>query len=437
MKIVAIMPGRFHPFHKGHAASFKQLAGKFGMPNTLLAISAKQEQPNSPFAAADRAKMAQALGIPAKNILIVRNPYSSLEYADHLQSKGIDPTKTALVFGVSGKDMNEDARFSFKPTKNGQPSYMQPFTKEATLNLQPMTKGTPGTGHAYVMTTDVQEFPIAGKTMRDASAIRKAYAGANDRTKLRILTDLYGDAAQHMKQTFDNNLQITESVKELVNKIKPLLSEATLEQKAKFFELLSEAKKTLKNTNPCWKGYKPVGTRKKNGKTVPNCVPNESVEEAANAAQQAAIAINMKKHHKKPKNEDVMESLGDGFYLINGSEIRFLPEEKHDGGNIVSDDEFEKLYTHPEFHKTAAFARTHYPSAPSKQQAFLRFVMRSLMHSEEDDKRQDKEINLLMKRVNTLQDQVDSKKTPEAPAPKVVAQKSEKVDESVDYLEEK
>lgn len=31
--------------------------------------------------------------------------------------------------------------------------------------------------------------------------------------------------------------------------------------------------------NPCWKGYKPVGTKKKNGKTVPNCVPNESVTE--------------------------------------------------------------------------------------------------------------------------------------------------------------
>ena len=25
--------------------------------------------------------------------------------------------------------------------------------------------------------------------------------------------------------------------------------------------------------NPCWKGYAPVGTKKKNGKTVPNCVP--------------------------------------------------------------------------------------------------------------------------------------------------------------------
>lgn len=31
--------------------------------------------------------------------------------------------------------------------------------------------------------------------------------------------------------------------------------------------------------NPCWKGYKPVGTKKKNGRTVPNCVPKESVEE--------------------------------------------------------------------------------------------------------------------------------------------------------------
>jgi len=25
--------------------------------------------------------------------------------------------------------------------------------------------------------------------------------------------------------------------------------------------------------NPCWKGYYPVGTKQKNGRTVPNCVP--------------------------------------------------------------------------------------------------------------------------------------------------------------------
>ena len=28
----------------------------------------------------------------------------------------------------------------------------------------------------------------------------------------------------------------------------------------------------------CWKGYTAVGTKKKNGRTVPNCVPKEEVE---------------------------------------------------------------------------------------------------------------------------------------------------------------
>jgi hypothetical protein len=34
-------------------------------------------------------------------------------------------------------------------------------------------------------------------------------------------------------------------------------------------------KRTLKNSNPCWDGYKPVGTKKKGGRTVPNCVPKK------------------------------------------------------------------------------------------------------------------------------------------------------------------
>jgi hypothetical protein len=30
---------------------------------------------------------------------------------------------------------------------------------------------------------------------------------------------------------------------------------------------------SLRTENPCWKGYHPVGTKKKAGRTVPNCVP--------------------------------------------------------------------------------------------------------------------------------------------------------------------
>jgi len=54
----------------------------------------------------------------------------------------------------------------------------------------------------------------------------------------------------------------------------------------------------------CWEGYKRVGSKMKNGKKVPNCVP---VNEAKNLAQQAAIAIDMKKAVKKPKNESEKE----------------------------------------------------------------------------------------------------------------------------------
>ena len=54
----------------------------------------------------------------------------------------------------------------------------------------------------------------------------------------------------------------------------------------------------------CWEGYKSVGGKMKNGKRVPNCVP---VKEAANPAQQAAIAIDMKKKGIEPKNESERE----------------------------------------------------------------------------------------------------------------------------------
>ena len=248
MDVIAIYPGRFHPFHKGHAASFKQLASKFGLENTYLAISAKQEQPKSPFSASDRAKMANSLGIPSDHILVVNNPYNAKEYIDRFSNQGYDPEKTVLVFGVSKKDMEgdpalgipPDPRFSFQPKKDGSPSYLQPFT---TKGLKPMTK------HGYILSTDVAEFPIAGQTMRDASAIRKAYAGADDKTKMKILHDLYGDAAEQIKSVFDNNLQVTESILRLINKIKPMISEATLSQKAKFVKLLSEAKSVLTESN--------------------------------------------------------------------------------------------------------------------------------------------------------------------------------------------
>lgn len=42
----------------------------------------------------------------------------------------------------------------------------------------------------------------------------------------------------------------------------------------KQFKQLREEKKMMSaKDDPCWKGYRMLGTKKKNGKEVPNCVP--------------------------------------------------------------------------------------------------------------------------------------------------------------------
>lgn len=46
------------------------------------------------------------------------------------------------------------------------------------------------------------------------------------------------------------------------------------------FKEISEGLRDPKD-NPCWKGYKPVGTKQKDGRTVPNCVPKEGVAEGS------------------------------------------------------------------------------------------------------------------------------------------------------------
>ena len=61
----------------------------------------------------------------------------------------------------------------------------------------------------------------------------------------------------------------------------------------KMYVLLDQG--VSEDSDPCWDSHKMVGTKKKGGKTVPNCVPKEAV----NPAQQAAIAIAKKKTGKK------------------------------------------------------------------------------------------------------------------------------------------
>ena len=47
----------------------------------------------------------------------------------------------------------------------------------------------------------------------------------------------------------------------------------------------------MKGKDPCWKGYQMVGTKNKNGKEVPNCVPEEVQQEGAVPSGESVITV--------------------------------------------------------------------------------------------------------------------------------------------------
>lgn len=49
-------------------------------------------------------------------------------------------------------------------------------------------------------------------------------------------------------------------------------------KKVEFGKKVSKENLEKGSTDPCWDGYVQVGTKKKNGRDVPNCVPREETE---------------------------------------------------------------------------------------------------------------------------------------------------------------
>lgn len=205
MNIIVVYPGRFHPFHRGHKASYDYLANKFGENNVYIVTSNVQAPLTSPFSYSDKVEMMTKLGIPASHIVQVRNPYQVKEITDSLP----DPENTALIYAISEKDMQgEGARFKFGTKKNGDPSYMQPMP-ESLKKLKPLSK------HAYVAVTPTVNFKVKGVDANSASAVRKLYIDGNDQDRTNIITDLYGAPDADLQTMFDKKLGVTEKVTEI------------------------------------------------------------------------------------------------------------------------------------------------------------------------------------------------------------------------------
>ena len=197
MKIIAVYPGRFQPFHKGHAQVYKWLKEKFG--NAHIATSNKVEAPKSPFNFDEKKKMMELAGVSPSDIYEVRNPYIAPEVLRHY-----DGSKTVLVFAVSEKDMAEDPRFSFQPTKSGKPGYLQPYPKDGK-GLEPF--GDPDKPRGYVVTTPTFTFNVLGEPAKSATEVRKQFANADHETQKKLIKDLFGKYDAKVHKVMDEKIK--------------------------------------------------------------------------------------------------------------------------------------------------------------------------------------------------------------------------------------
>ena len=167
MNYLVIYPGRFHPFHLGHKASYDWLTKQFGEDSVYIASSNVQDPDTSPFTFADKVAMMTKLGVPVSHVVNVKNPYQATEITSSLADE--EKQNTVLVFAVSAKDAE---RFNFAPKKDGSPSYLQPLP-ENKKGLKPMTK------QGYIAVTPTVNFKVKGVDANSASQIRKLYLDRN------------------------------------------------------------------------------------------------------------------------------------------------------------------------------------------------------------------------------------------------------------------
>ena len=193
-KTVVIYPGRFHPFHKGHASVYNKLKQQFPTADVFISTSGKTNDTNSPFEFEEKKQMIQSAGIDPQLVEMTANPYLAKEITERY-----DLDKTKVIFAVSEKDMEGDKpRFKFGLKKDGTPSYFQPYDESKKLDS--------GDKHGYIATLPTMDFNILGKDIRSASQIRELYKNSDEQGRRDLIQDLYGSIDEEVKRIFDNKL---------------------------------------------------------------------------------------------------------------------------------------------------------------------------------------------------------------------------------------
>jgi len=213
-RLVVIYPGRFQPFHQGHAAVFAELQAKFGRDNVFIATTPQVSiDEKNPFNFTEKVTLMHAAGITDNHIIQSTQPY---DITADMTALGADARNTVLIFAVGEPDKDrlgvDQVYTTLTPT--GRKSKIPPGKQVGDEKPFKTFKNfaecvTVAEGHAYVIivpevkkeiTINGQKVDVSHGTecrnlwsqVRDDQAARKAF-----------LTQLYGRATPEIAHVFD------------------------------------------------------------------------------------------------------------------------------------------------------------------------------------------------------------------------------------------
>jgi nicotinamide mononucleotide adenylyltransferase len=209
-QIVVTYPGRFQPFHQGHAGVFEILQRRFGSENVYILTSNDTSSTKSPFNFSDKYQLMTAAGVPGNKIIETNKMYTLPPQFDTKNNIFI-----TVVGGPDADRLNPDS-YTKKDQKDkdgnvikpaGSPSYYQTLREKET----PVTADK----HGYVVVIpELQKRITLGGETYDVSHgtdTRNVWNKIRNKPELRkeFLTTMYKYPHSDLGNIFDKIQQTT------------------------------------------------------------------------------------------------------------------------------------------------------------------------------------------------------------------------------------
>ncbi len=202
--VVVTYPGRFQPFHQGHAGVFAQLQKKFGRDAVYILTSNDQSSAKSPFNFSDKYQLITAAGIPGDRIIETNKMY--------VLPEGMDPTNTIFITAVGAPDadrLNPDT-FLKKDRKDKEGNIIKPAGSPSYYKVwggveDPMTADQHG--YVIVIPEIKKNVTLNGQTydVSHGTECRNLWNQVRNDEKARneFLKALYGKATPELVHIFN------------------------------------------------------------------------------------------------------------------------------------------------------------------------------------------------------------------------------------------